>query len=447
MWKWLVGTFLVFVLICGGAGVYVATNKGAREKLIALIPKPPPTKVRLEKVAKGDVVRRVNAPGAIEPKTKVQISSQVSARVEQLPFREGDTVPAGELVVKLDAREFQARLEQAQAGLRAQEAQLLGAQANLTQAKADYDRAETLFGSKDIAKAELDTALAAFQRAQSQVKTTEHNIEVARAQITQAQKDLENCTIRSPIHGRVVKLSAEVGELVLVGTLNNPSSVIMEIADLDNMLMNARVDEANIASVAKGQSCRIYINAYPDTAFEGVVERVGLKREIDRDGTGYFEVEIIVKPREGVTLASGLTSNVDIEVQTVPGVLKIPSQAIVDRRIDELPARLKDHPLVDRTKAFARVVYTLKDGKASAVPVRTGASDLTHTVIAEGLKEGEAVITGPFKVLTKLAEGDNVVDESAPEAGSAVGPAGNAAKADNDSGSEVHPEEPEPSGP
>jgi HlyD family secretion protein len=447
VWKWLVGVFLVFVLICGGSGVYVATNKGAREKLIALIPKPPPTKVRLEKVAKGDVVRRVNAPGAIEPKTKVQISSQVSARVEHLPFREGETVPAGELVVKLDAREFQARLEQAQAGLRAQEAQLLGAQANLTQAKADYDRAETLFGSKDIAKAELDTALAAYQRAQSQVKTTEHNIEVARAQITQAQKDLENCTIRSPIHGRVVKLSAEVGELVLVGTLNNPSSVIMEIADLDNMLMKARVDEANIASVAKGQSCRIYINAYPDTAFAGVVERVGLKREIDRDGTGYFEVEIIVTPREGVTLASGLTSNVDIEVQTVPGVLKIPSQAIVDRRIDELPARLKDHPLVDRTKAFARVVYTLKDGQASAVPVRTGASDLTHTVLVEGLKEGEAVITGPFKVLTKLAEGDHVVDESAPEAGGEAAPAGSAAKSGGESGAGGRPEEPEPSGP
>lgn len=411
MWKWVLALFVVSAFVCAGGLVLVATNQGVRDRLKGMLPQPKPTEVRLDAVATGNVVRRVNAPGSIEPRTKVQISAQIIARITALPFREGDVVKAGDVVVRLDSREYAARLEQSQANLKAQEANLLGAQAALKQAKADFERAQMLHESKDIARSDLDVAESAFLRAQAQASATAQGIEVARAQVTQAQKDLDNCTITAPIDGRIVKLDAEVGELVVIGTLNNPSSVIMEIADLGTMLMKARVDEANVAGVQAGQACTIFINAYANREFTGTVERVGLKRQIDRDGTGYFEVEALVDRPDDVTLASGLTASVDIAVETIRAVLKIPSQAIVDRRLDELPKAHAQHALVDKDKAFARVVYVIDTGKAVSVPVRTGSSDLTHTVLIAGLSEGRKVITGPFKVLTTLKDGDAVIDE------------------------------------
>lgn len=411
MWKWLLALFVVCAFVCAGGLVLVATNQGVRDWLKGLLPQPQPTEVRLDAVATGDVVRRVNAPGSIEPRTKVQISAQIIARITALPFREGDVVRTNDVVVRLDSREYAARLEQSQANLKAQEANLVGAQAALKQAKADFERAQMLHESKDIARSDLDVAESAFLRADAQVSATAQAIEVARAQVTQAQKDLDNCTIVAPIDGRIVKLDAEVGELVVIGTLNNPSSVIMEIADLGTMLMKARVDEANVAGVKAGQACTIFINAYASREFTGTVERVGLKRQIDRDGTGYFEVEALVDRPADVMLASGLTASVDIAVETIRAVLKIPSQTIVDRRLDELPRDYAQHALVDKNKAFARVVYVIEAGKAKSVPVRTGSSDLTHTVLIAGLTEGQKVITGPFKVLTTLKDGDAVIDE------------------------------------
>jgi HlyD family secretion protein len=409
--KWLLGIVGLLVLIVVViAGIFLL-SPGARKWVQDRLPKPDPTSVRLEKVTRGDLTRTVNAPGSIEPKTKVQISAQVVARIVELPFREGDAVKKGEVVVRLDSRDLVAQLESSQASLKAEQARRDGAEAALKQAENEARRTRALFASKDKSQAELDAVEEAVLRATSSLNASKANIEIARANITRAQKDLENAVIIAPFDGTIVKLNAEVGELVLVGTLNNAASVIMEIADLGTMLMKARVDEANIAPVIAGQTCKVYINAFIGREFAGKVERVGLKRQIDRDGTGYFEVEVLVtKPPEQV-LASGLTANVDINVQTLTGVLKVPSQAIVDRRVDDLPSETRNSPLVDRNKPFARIVYVIRDGKAVGIPVVSGMSDLTHTVIEKGLNEGDNIITGPFKVLVDLKDGKEVIDE------------------------------------
>ncbi len=407
--------------------------------------------VRMEEVGLGDIVRTVSAPGSIEPQTNVQISSQVSARVLAIPFREGEQVKAGDVVIRLDPQDLVAILESAKAGLRGQEARLGGSEARLINARLEFERLRSLFETGDVTKSELDVAEANYLQAQSDKKALEHGIEQAQAQIDQAEQDLANTTIVSPIDGVITSLNAEVGETVIVGTTNNPGSVIMEIADLSNMLLRAAVDEANIAPVQVGQEATVYINAYTDREYRGTVRRIGLKRQVSSDGTGTFEVEIGLELAEGETLFSGLSASTDIEVERVFDSIRVPTQAVLDRRVDDLPFEVRTtNDLVDTNKTFARVVYRVVDGKTVVTPVRVGASDLTGSQILEGLEEGDRIVTGPFRVLVNLRNDRSVRDEEAVEAekaaqrardaagdadaGGSEGAAGSDERADEDTG-------------
>ena len=454
MWKWLLVLFLAVVVGLAAGGYFIAQTEQFRSFLSNFNPGDKALEVRIAKAEKGTLTRTVNAAGSIEPKTKVQISAQVAARITAIPFREGEAVKAGDVVVRLDDRDTAARLESAQASLRAEEARLAGNDATLARAMAEFKRQTDLTQSGDASASTLEAALSDYKRSQSAVEASRHAIEIARANITQAQKDLDNTVIRAPFDGLITKRNAEVGELVLVGTLNNAASVIMEIADLNFMLMKARVDEANIAPIKTGQKAKIFINAYLGQTFEGVVERVDLARQVERDGTGYFLVEIAINKPDGLLLRSGLQANTDIEVESFYDVVKVPSQAIVDRRVDELPKAAGESPLVDKSKAFARAVFRVVDGKTVLTPVSVGPSDLTHTIITAGLDADNALVIGPFKVLPDLRDGRKVVEEGTlkknakgaePSAGTtgADQPAGNAPPAkgsDQPKPAEVKPE-------
>lgn len=381
-----------------------------------------PLEVRMETVVVGDLVRSISAPGAVEPRTKVQVSAQVLAKILALPFREGETVRKGDVIVRLDGRDLAASLESAQASLRAQEANLKGAEADEIQARLELDRVKSLF-PRDVTKSALENAEANYLRAQSRVMSQKAQIEQARATITRAQKDLENTTITCPIDGVIVKLNAEVGETVVVGTLNNASSVIMEVADLSDMVMKARVDEVNIAPVKAGQRARVLLAAFREANLIGTVERVGLKQQLYRDGTSYFETEIALGKPEGLRLGSGLTASAEIEVQTFASVVKVPTQAVLDRRVDELPKAVSDSPLVDKNKTVTRVVAVVDDkGKVQLTPVKIGASDLASTVVTAGLKAGDKIVIGPFRVLSELRHEMAVVEEGTKDAeGNLVG--------------------------
>lgn len=448
MWKWLVSVVVTLVVVCGGGGWLISSSGmfdqfGPQVKEVA--------EVRMAVSSRADLVRRVSAPGDLEPKAEVQISAQVVARIEKLYVDQGDEVTAGQLIVELEDEDLQANLdlaratlksaqarqtqaeiglETARSGYRSDEARLVGAGAALDQARAEVGRVRELFDTGDEPQATLDSAEAAHTQAASSVQSFEASLEIAeqgirRAQaeglnaqasvdtanatIRRANKNLANTKIHSPLTGRVTVLNAQEGELVVIGTLNSPGSVIIEIADLSQMLVQARVDESSVASVRAGQIAQVYINAYPDEPFAGVVQRIGLKRLTWRDGTNYFETEILLTLDEDRTLRSGLTATCEIEVETVAGALQVPSQAVVSRRIDELPESVLDAaPFVNRRKTFARIVYTLVDGKAVALPVRVGVSDLVNTAIIEGLDEDQPVVVGPYKVLADLRHDDEL---------------------------------------
>jgi HlyD family secretion protein len=414
VWKWLAITAAILTAGCLGSGYWLQSSGRLDEWLKVLRPELKPTEVRITHASRGDLVRTVSAPGQVEPKTKVEISAQVSARIIALPFRDNAVVKKGDVVVRLDARDLAALLDSAKAQLKSEEARLEGARASFLNAQLELNRKRELLSTRDVSPAEVDQAQAEFSRAQSNLQMVEHAIDMAKADIRRAEKNLDNTIITAPFDGVIVALNAEVGETVVVGTLNNPGSVIMEIADLSVMVLKARVDEANIAPVKEGQRARIYVNAFPDRTFTGTVELVSLKRQVDRDGTAYFETEILVDLPEGVLLRSGLTANADIEVETFRDVIRIPSQAVLDRPVDELPKAVTDgNPNIQPAKKFARVVYVMDGTKARPVPVTVGPSDLTHTLILGGLEPDAAVISGPFKALVNLKHDQLVAEQSA----------------------------------
>ena len=417
MWKWLLAICVVVLLALSGGGFYLYSSGMAKEWIEKFQPSAGGTEVRLGKVEKGNLVRTISAPGQIEPKTKVEISSQVSARILALPFRENQIVKKGDVVIRLDAEDLAALLAASKATLKSEEARLEGARAGYANAQSELARRRELAKNRDISASELEQIETEFLRSESLLRQAEFAIDIARAEIQRRQKDLDNSTITAPMDGIITKLDAEVGETVVVGTLNNPGSIIMEIADLSVMLLKARVDEANISPVKDGQTARVYVNAFRDVTFTGKVENVGLKRQVGSDNTVYFETDILLEVPPGTLLRSGLTANADIEVETFRDVMTVPSQAVLDRAIDELDSKVVEgNPLVDRAKKFTRVVFVMRDGKARAVPVKIGASDLTSTVILAGLKENEEIVIGPFKALIALKDNEAIKDMEKAEA-------------------------------
>lgn len=424
------GVVVGVLVVLGVGGAVGVMQLGGPDGLRArFVPKAEPPRVVVQEASRGDLRRTINAPGTLEPKRMVQITAQVSARIVALPFQEGDTVREGDVVCRLDAEDLQARLDAAESRLRSQQSQLQGARAELELAQLELGRVQELFDTGDVAKTELDTTRTRFLQAQSTVAVIEAGIEAARADVRASRRDLENSVITSPITGRIVNLPVEVGETVL-GTFNNQGSLVMQIADLGTMLMQARVDETSVGLVREGQSADVRLLAYGDRVFDGVVERVGLQRRIFTDGTSYVQAEILVAQSEDDLLRTGLTANADIHVETVRDAIVVPSQAVLDRRVEALPEAARFSPLVDRLRTFATVVYVVEDGVARVRAVRAGVSDLTDTVILEGLEVGDIVVTGPFRVLRELEDGKalTVDDGRAGEESPGVGDASAQAK-------------------
>jgi HlyD family secretion protein len=186
----------------------------------------------------------------------------------------------------------------------------------------------------------------------------------------------------------------------------------MEVADLTRMVMLARVDENNVASLKVGQHATVRMPAYKGELFEGVVESIppsladSGRGGYSGDDIAYFEVRIKLKT-DGRRIYSGLSADADIETSRHEGV-RVPSQAVLGRPLDALPDEIRKSPAVQKDKSVASVVFRLLDGKAVATPVVVGPSDETHTLIKSGLDEGAEVIVGPYKVLDTLQHDQKV---------------------------------------
>jgi len=263
------------------------------------------TPVRVEKVTRGDLVEFVSSSGEVEPKTKVSISARVAARIAEIPFREGATVKPGDVLVKFDDKELAAALASVKARyaaeeaqiivsgerIKSQESQLIAQRIQIADAERDLRRQAQLLQTRDVSQSVVDTAQARVDNLKAQIAAAEqslladrsglvvlrHNLDAANAEIQRAEDNLSYATIESPIDGIVTKVEAEVGELALMGTMNNPGTVLLNVADLSKILLVAHIDEASIAQIALGQKAKVRMQAYGEEVFEGVVDKMALK--------------------------------------------------------------------------------------------------------------------------------------------------------------------------
>lgn len=426
---WIIIVVVVVLLVGLGGAAAVFGPRFLKQK-------PQGALVRTELASRGELVEVVAAPGVVKPVSKVAISARVSARIIELPFDEGDIVTKGSpdkpasVLVRLDSSDIEAQLRAAQARYQSQEVEIATAEARLVarelqlrestvrleSRQSTLARQRQLLATNDVSRQSVDDLQSEVDQLVSRIAAEQAGVEADRvnlgslrfqlaaagAEIDRIKESLGYTTIVSPIDGLVTMRDAEVGEIALVGTMNNPGTQILEVADLSKMFVEARVDEADIAQVKVGQNVRVRIQAYPDVVFKGTVTNVALTKTtspVDRSES--YKVEVLLET-DGKLVLSGLNADVEIETLTHRDVIRIPSQAVLGRLTDDLPAGVRTGQLVNLNRTITPVVYRVVDGKATVTPVTVGPSDLTHTLISAGLDEGAEFVTGPYKVLDTL---------------------------------------------
>ncbi len=361
-------------------------------------------KVYAEKAEERKIESIVSAPGEVNPKVKVNISANVIARITKLYFNEGDTVRRGQRLVDLEREAYAAARNRASSLVEAQRVEVSRSRAALATAEAAYKRALSLKGQGIQAQELFDQSQLTFQNAQAASESAQQGVKQAEAALAQSDNDLSHTVIDSPMDGKVVQLNAHEGEVVVTGTMNNPGSVIAVIADLSQILVEAEVGETEVVGIKLGQPSKIHVDAIPDKEFEGHVAEIGSSAST-RPGSAstvrYFLVKVQIDNPDD-RLRPGMTSQVSIITSTLPNTISVPIQSVVER----VPGKKADDE--DDTTPKKKYVFIAQGAKAKLVEVTTGISDTTHVAITSGIKNGDQIITGPFKLLKHLNDGDAI---------------------------------------
>jgi len=374
------------------------------------------TKATVEIARRGEITSIVTATGKVQAQADVEISADVMGRIEELPVKEGQRIKTGQLLVKIDDRSRQMAVAQARGSL-------LSAQSAYENARIELDREKQLFEKGLSSQSRLDIVQNTFDQASAQVQ-------IYQATLDQAQDQLDKCTIKSPMNGIVTKLNSEKGENVVIGTMNNPGTVIMVVSDLSAIEIEAEVDETDIASVAVGQNVEILLDAFPDTTFKGQVIQVGNSAMVSSfavsDQVTNFQVKILILDSVK-NIKPGMTASVDITTDYREDAIRIPAGAVVMRPEDTGQKKegegTKEGGEADSAEGFERRelkeidgVFICKEGKAKFVPVKTGVRDQQYVEITSGLSEGDSVVTGSYRTLRSLKH-DEVIDPQKPRFG------------------------------
>ena len=411
-------------------------KKSARKKIILLVvvlaiiggivylnlqkKKVKPVAVQTQTVQRERIVQTVNASGSLIPVTEVKISANVSARIIGLAVKEGDRVRKGDLLVELDKAQYEAAYEKALSFVQS-------SKANRKKVASDLKRYRALRERDLTSEAELEAAEAQMEVAESQVVQAE-------AALKQAQDDLDKTRIAAPMSGIVTSLKKEVGEIALGSVFQE--DVILVISDMSKVEVKVEVDETDVVNVNIGDTAKIELDAIPNTEYRGLVAEIAHSATTKGLGTQEqvtnFIVEIAVIGQDE-RFRPGMSATVDIITDVREAALAVPIQALTARSpLEEsaevvppkkgkeetppaenpadrkMPAvKLQDVVFVVKTPADSldpqdRTLIKKPGGQLVAKrPVKIGISSDTHFEILEGLMEGEEIVIGPYKAISK----------------------------------------------
>ncbi|MBR9915698.1 MAG: efflux RND transporter periplasmic adaptor subunit [Algicola sp.] len=381
--------------------------------------------VETKKVALIDIVETVSATGKIQPEVEVKISSEVSGEILDLPFKEGQQVKKGDLLVRVNPDLIQSAVNRSQASYQNVRAGLEQAEASLREAKANYDRSKALFERGVISKADWDRAVAAYETAQASKSSAYYNVQSAAASVNEAKDNLSRTTIYAPMSGTISLLNVELGERV-VGTQQMAGTEILRVANLNNMEVEVDVNENDIVKVQIGDSTIVEVDAYLKKEFKGVVTEIANSAAgtLTADQVTNFRVKVRIleesyqdllegKPEDYSPFRPGMTATVDIITDKRDKTVAVPISSIVIKE-DTSSVKKSYQPknsesVQTESEEKFECVYVNNEGVAKLKVVKTGIQDDSNIEIISGLEEGDEIITGPYSMVSRnLKSGDKV---------------------------------------
>jgi HlyD family secretion protein len=395
----------------------------------------------------------VSASGKIRARRTVNITSEVSGKVVKLAVEEGDRVKQGQFLLQVDPRNVRSRLQVSEAslaqqriGLQQAKISLENAKVNVKLAQDELSRQQRLDRDKLATKQALEQAqdsvtlrTGELRNAEQAVSTAEQRIRSQMADLESAQHDLSRVTIESPIDGIVTKRNVEEGETAVVGFTNNPSVVLLIVADMSVIEAEIEVDETDIPNVKLGQATKVTIDALPDRTFTAKVTEIGnspinasTSASAVRQATN-FKV-VVTLDGQIPEVRPGFTCTADITTADRENAVSVPIQALTVREMTfdpqgkavKAPTPEKGRRPVASTpveaaelkpgftkKEVEGVFIVDKENRASFVQVKTGIAGDKYFEVLDGLKAGDRVITGPFASVRNLSDGTQVKIEEA----------------------------------
>ncbi|MBN2347000.1 MAG: efflux RND transporter periplasmic adaptor subunit [Candidatus Aminicenantes bacterium] len=362
--------------------------------------------VTVEKVRKRDLVEKVSATGEIKPKKNVNISTDVAGKILKILVAEGETVSQGQLLIKIDSAVYEANADGAREVISSSEAELISQEATLKQAKQFLERRRRLVDEGLISREQFEDAATQYEIAAANRKANLHRIEQARASLKSTSDSIQKTSIVSPIDGIVTSLNVEEGEVAIIGTMNNPGTVLMTIADLSVMEAEVLVDETDVVKVKPGKRAHVTVDALPGRIMEGTVTEVGNSAVSALASIGGTAAEskdfktVITLEAPPPSLKPGFSATADIIIEEKKGVPSVPIAALV---IVEDKGPGKKGGGEEREG-----VFVASGGKSLFRPVEKGIAGDMHIEITAGLQENEVIVSGPFAVLKRLKDGDRI---------------------------------------
>ncbi len=393
------------VVVLGSLAGFMAIRKGEA----------PPQTVKTAKASRQKIVQKVSANGKIRARTEVNISADVSAKITKIHVKEGQAVKKGMLLVELDRQRYLAAVENAEATVRSAQADANLVNENVLKTKRELERSQGLMERHLQSESEHEDAKSAYQVELARYASARDRVEQAKATLKQVKDDLSKTTIYSPMDGTVSDLRKEEGEIAIGSQFQG--DVILIVSDLTEMEARVNVDENDIVSVKVGQEAEIEVDALLGQKLKGIVYEIASSANATGAGTTEqkteFEVKInIIDP--DMALRPGMTATADILTKTNPNALSVPIQSVAVRTVDQLRAPGEDRAEIEKKykadkDGFVEIVFCIEDGKALAKQVKTGIQSDEFIEILDGLNEGDEVVTGSYRAISKdLTNGDLV---------------------------------------
>jgi HlyD family secretion protein len=402
----------------------------------SLRPRPQPaTPIQAVVARKGPITRVVTAAGKLQAATEVKLSANVSGDLLELDAHEGELVKKGQVLGRVDARRYTAQVAQQSANRASAAADVLGQQVKVTQLEAELARVERLAQTGNASAAELENAKATLSGERARLQAAQERVAQAEAALSEARHAFSLTTLVAPIDGVITKRQKQVGERVRGSDLSE--DVVLIISTLSKMEAKIEVGEHEVVYVKEGDQAEIEIDAFPDRKFPAQVVEVARTATVKNQGTEgevttFFVRLALTHPVENAL--PGMSAQASIATDTRDGAVVVPIQAVTVRPERELvpggapQERPMPQPPTEPGKKAKReplrkVVFVIEDGVAKVRQVETGLASENEIEIVSGLKDGEKVVEGPYRVLSReLGDGKRV--EEAPLGGKGPGKKG-----------------------